>query len=297
MDPTVIGAGAALLSAASWAVGSILFKRIGERVSPFGMTLSKGVVSLVLLGTAVLFAGFGSLSAKELLLLCLSGVIGIAVADTLFFAALQDLGPKVLIVYFMMGQILTAFLAFIFLGETLSMEAIGAIVITLSGIALVLWTKIRAEEAAQARTGMRGILLGLLCMLAMSSSMIIAKPALKSASALVETFIRMAAGTAGMFLFGAATRRLGDWLEPLKDTRLLLFFIGSVCVVTFGGFWLSLVAVKYIKVATASTLGATEPLFVLPLAAFFLKERIYPLDIVGTLLAVAGIVLLCRNLT
>jgi drug/metabolite transporter (DMT)-like permease len=84
-------------------------------------------------------------------------------------------------------------------------------------------------------------------------------------------------------------------VEPLKDRKLLLFFIGSVCVVTFGGFWLSLVSIKYIKVATASTLGAAEPLFVLPLAAFFLKERIYRLDIVGTLLAVSGIIFLCRS--
>jgi len=41
-DVRLLGMSAALGSAASWAIGSILFKRIGETVTPFGMTLSKG---------------------------------------------------------------------------------------------------------------------------------------------------------------------------------------------------------------------------------------------------------------
>ncbi len=41
------GITAALVSAASWAVGSFLFKSLGEVFSPLAMTLSKGVFSLV----------------------------------------------------------------------------------------------------------------------------------------------------------------------------------------------------------------------------------------------------------
>jgi drug/metabolite transporter (DMT)-like permease len=66
----------------------------------------------------------------------------------------------------------------------------------------------------------------------------------------------------------------------------------SVAVVTFGGFWLSLVAIAHLDVAIANTLTATESLFVLPLAAFLLKERITPPVVLGSLVTVGGIVLI-----
>jgi len=42
----------------------------------------------------------------------------------------------------------------------------------------------------------------------------------------------------------------------------------------------------------ANTLNSTEPLFVLPLAVIFLKEKVTLLTIFGTLVATAGIAVL-----
>ena len=63
---------------------------------------------------------------------------------------------------------------------------------------------------------------------------------------------------------------------------------------TFGGFWLSLLALNHVPVATANTLNSLEPVFVLPLAAIFLKEKITLAQIVGTLAALAGVIVLCN---
>lgn len=290
----MIGISAALGSAASWAVGSILFKRIGETVTPFGMTLSKGIVSIFLLGAVLLFIGYDSISTSSVIMLCISGVLGITIGDTLFFAALRDLGPNTLIVFFMIGQIMTALLAVVFLGEIPPLKAWVGIVMTIIGIATVLWIKIMGEGGKGA-TGIRGIILGALFMISMSFSVIIAKPALASMSTIWATFIRMTAGTLGMLAFGMATRKVGEWLNPLRETKIILFFIASVCVVTFGGFWLSIVAIKYVDVAIANTVGATEPLFIIPLALIYLKERISALEILGTLLAVCGVILICTS--
>ena len=75
----LLGIAAALGSAASWAVGAILFKRLGEQMSSFGMTLAKGAVSVVLLGLAVWVMGFESMDSHTLMLMVLSGVVGITV--------------------------------------------------------------------------------------------------------------------------------------------------------------------------------------------------------------------------
>lgn len=292
MDLRAIGIVAALGSAASWALGSILFKRLGESISPLAMTLAKGSISVVLLGLVLVFTGYQQIAWEPFWLLIGSGLIGIALGDTFFFEALQDLSPHALILLLMLGQVFTAILAVLFLGETPTLTIWLGILAVVVGLGIVLSSQFSPEKQA---SRMRGILFGLLAMVAMSASTIVAKMGLESVSAIQATFIRMLAGTTGMLFFGIATRRIGRWAIPFKDTQLMSLFLVSVCVVTFGGFWLSLVAIKYVDVSIANTLNSTEPLFVLPLAAIFLKEKIVFKAVLGTAIATAGVVCLCAG--
>jgi drug/metabolite transporter (DMT)-like permease len=79
---------------------------------------------------------------------------------------------------------------------------------------------------------------------------------------------------------------------PFRDLRLLGLFVLSVGVVTFGGFWLGLVAFAYTPVAIASSLTATEPVFALILAAALLRERLTLRAVAGTAATALGVVLL-----
>jgi len=291
MNLAILGIGAALTSAASWALGSILFKKIGETVSPFGMTLSKGILGILLLGVAYAVNGFEFVSLNAAGMLFISGIIGIAIGDTLFFAALQDLGPKVQIIFFMMGQVMTAILGLLILREMpLLLQWIG-IIVTLLGAAAVLWKKIFSNSENK-KTGLRGVVFGLLAMFCFSISLIIAKHAMKDISALSAVFIRITAGTIGMLVYGLIKRKVRVWLNPFQDLKMASFFFVSVSIVTFGGFWLSLVALKFLDVAVASTLGATEPLFVLPLALIILKERITLTEFIGAVLTACGVIII-----
>jgi drug/metabolite transporter (DMT)-like permease len=286
-----VGIGAALGSAASWAAGSFLFKRIGDSVSPFGMTFVKGGIGVVFLIAVLSLVGSRTIETESLLYLGLSGILGIAVADTLFFAALQDLGPVALVVFFMMGQIVTALMALMWLGEMPSLRSWVGIGVTLAGVGAVLWPRL-GSNASLKRSGMRGVILGSISMLCMSASTVVAKPALESVSTIMATLVRMISGTVSILFFGLATNRLRQWLHPVRNMRLIARFVFSVAVVTFGGFWLSLVAIKYLDVAIAATLSATEPLFVIPLAFIFFHERISLLESFGAVCAFLGVMLL-----
>ncbi len=312
-------------SAASWAVGAILFKKLGESLSAFAMTLVKGAVSLVLMALVLLIVGWKIPDSRSVGLLAFSGVLGIALGDTFFFEALKELGPRVLVVLVLIGPVITIILAVLFLGETLKLITAVGILLVIIGIGLVLFSSLSGENMA---SRWRGIFFGLLSVLCMALSTIVAKvgfnamevkkapaasqaatatgtPATQAApksdtemaandpDTLEASFIRMGAGTVAMLLFGLGTKRLGNWVLPFKDIRLGIRFIAATCVVTFGGFWLSLVSIKYIDVTIANTLGSVEPLFMLPLAAIFLREKITLKAAFGTLVAVAGIVTIC----
>jgi drug/metabolite transporter (DMT)-like permease len=292
VDLRLVGMAAALGSAAAWAIGSILFKRLGEQLSPVAMTLAKGLASVLLLGLVMVFTGFTPWVGKTWLLLIASGIVGIAIGDTFFFAALRRLSPHTLVILLMSGQVLTALLAVLLLGESLTPLKWGGIALVVLGIGIVIW------EKSQDRSSWQGIVLGLLAVACMSGSILLAKLALNETATVQETIqataLRMAAGTIGIGLFGWYSRGLSRWTEPFRDRQLLRRFLLAVMVVTFGGFWLSLVAIRYVEVSIASTLNATEPLFILPLSALFLGERITRQALLGTAIAIAGIVPLCQ---
>lgn len=291
MDFRVIGIAAALGSAFSWAVGAILFKRLGEQISPLGLTLAKGSISAIFLAVILVLTQYEGVERKSLLLLILSGLLGISVGDTLFFAALQDLGAHALVVLSTLGEVLTILLAVFFLGERHNFTTWIGIIFVISGIAVVLQAKLTEE---QQRSSFRGIILGLLSVLSMSVSIIIAKEALASISAIQATFIRMVSGTLGIFFLGITTQQLGGWMVPLRDVKLVTHLLLSVCFITFGGFWLSLVSLKYVDVSIANTLNTTDPIFVLLLAAIFLHEKITLKAVIGTILTMGGIILLIK---
>lgn len=287
-----VGILAALGSSLAWASGAVLLKTVGDGISSPAMTLAKGAISLVLIGVVLAVAGPVPMGREALILLSLSGLLGIALSDTCFFEALKDLGPLPLVLLMLMGPVLTVVFAVLFLGERPSPAAWAGIVLVALGIGVVLTARLSGENRPAT---LRGIVFGTFSLLSMAASTVIAKKALADVSAMQATFVRMAAGTLGVFVLGGATGRLGAWVNPFADPRVAGRFFVAVLVVAFGGFWLSLLAIKSIDVSTANTLIATEPVFVLALAAIFLRERITGRSIAGTLVAVSGIVLLCLS--
>ena len=148
-DQHVIGVFAALASAASWAVGTILFKGIGTEFSASAMTLIKSLLSMVLLAIVLIFLGWTRIPVSSLVFLILSGLIGIAAGDTCFFAALQRLQVHQLIVLMMLAPALTLVMAILFLGEMPSRTAWLGIALVLTGVSLTLAADLRRGESSE----------------------------------------------------------------------------------------------------------------------------------------------------
>jgi len=292
IDSNTIGILAALGSAASWSIGAVLFKQLGESLSSFAMTLMKGAVSVLLLGLATLLVGgYANIGRDAYLYLILSGILGVALSDTFFFSALKEVSPQMLALLLTFGQVLTALLAVLLLGETLPLQGWMGIAIIVTGITIGMFQSFADKE----RSSLRGILFGLISILSMAVAAILTKKGLHDTSTLYATFIRMLAGTAGMLMVGITTRRLGGWVSPFRDWKLAWKFALSVFVITFGGFWLAIVAFKYTSVVVANSLIATEPIFVLPMTAIFLKEKVTLHAAAGACIATVGVIVLCTS--
>ncbi len=287
----------ALGAAAAWAAGSILFRRIGDDVSPMGMNLGKGLMGIVLLGIALAAAGTEPLDGRTALFLAASGLVGIALGDTFFFMALVRLDPRLTLLLGTIGQVLTVLMAMAFLGERPAAVAWAGIVLVLGGVTWVMAEQMEEDTAEQRSRRWSGVAWGLAAAVCMSVGIILAKVGVEEVSALEATLVRLAAGMAGLALYGAVRGQLRPWLAPFRSTALLRRIFVAVLVVVFGGFWLSILALKYIDASLATILLSTEPLFILPMVAVFLRERVTPRAVAGAVIASGGVVLIILGAT
>lgn len=280
---------AALLSAASWAFGTVVFDRIGRSVPYIGITFLKGAFSIVLMLILIVFAGgLQSISLKEFGYLAISGIVGIAIGDSLFFKSLQYLGAKTQVVFFLLGQIFTMLLSLLFLGELLSVAQYIGATILLFGVTVVIWRKQEDHPNKIA-----GIIYGLLSILCFSASSILVKIAIADVEVITASFYRMVFGTIVTLAFGLVSQNLSSWIAPLKQNRrLLTLFVLNVAVITYGGFLLSIVAIKYISVSLASVLSTTEPIFAIVLAYVINKEPVSKREILGAAITIAGLLII-----
>ncbi len=287
-----IGCLAALGSAAAWAYGSILFRELGSDVSPAGMTLSSSAIGILYMGLALLAVGLEPVSTRAFLLLGASGVLGLALGTILFFRALMCLGPKLMMILGLICPVLTIGLAVGLLNERPSAAAWAGSLITLAGLAVVLWKRPPSGQREKLAPGITCALLSALCT---AFSIILAKVGVAEVPALEASLIRHIWAAGALLLWGLAGGGLKGWLAPFREPRLakLLFF--ATFVIIFGGFWLSMVALKYVYASVATVLNMTEPLFILPLTALLLKEKISLRETAGALLAFSGVAVILLN--
>ena len=128
---------AALSVAFLWAVTSVVYSRLGKKIPPVLMNLSKGGIAIALIILTILVSGqqlFPNISTVPFLLLLLSGAVGIGVGDTAYFSALNRLGARRTLFLKTLGPPFAAIVSAIFLKEQLSYTAWIAILLTVLGI-------------------------------------------------------------------------------------------------------------------------------------------------------------------
>jgi len=292
MDPAqILGGSLALASAAMWAIASVFWARIGRVASPLGMNLGKGLVALAAL--LVAFAAmmrFPAASPTGWALLAVSGVIGIALGDTAYMAALVRLGPHRMLVLTSTVPLVASVFAVLFLDEQLTVWwALGA-ALSVGGVGAVVWDRLPA--GADAGSWRAGVLLGVLTVVLEATGIALSGAGVKglgSDGAFDATFIRLLAAVVVLGVWGLPGLRVAAWLRPFGAPRLFAGLIVASLLGTFLGIGLSMAALTFADVKVAAVCNATSPLFVLPIWAVVARERVSPRAIGGAVAAVAGV--------
>ncbi len=189
---------------------------------------------------------------------------------------------------------MAAFMAYFAFNEILSYSDILGMVVTLSGLFVVILDK-RNGDDKRYKISRKGILFGFLAAFGQASGLIFAKMALQEAEInfFMATFVRIFSSVLMLIPIMLVMKKMKNPVKLLLNDKkaFYLVLLGSVLGPYFG-ISLSFVAINYAHIGVASTLMSIVPIIILPVAHFVFKEKISKQAIVGAFLAVIGVAML-----
>ncbi|OGU60678.1 MAG: hypothetical protein A2X64_08110 [Ignavibacteria bacterium GWF2_33_9] len=291
----LIGEIAALSTALFWSFASIFFTYGVNKVGVFRINIDRLFFATIYLILTIFFLNLTfDLSIKQYTFLVLSSIVGLVLGDTFLFKAFSMIGPRITILIMSFVPPVSAVMAYYFLGEGLGPLAILGIIVTVSGISLVIFDK--DKETGEFRIkNKKGIIWAVLGLIGQASGLILAKVALleSEVNPLIASFVRIFSGWLLLVPIGIFLRRYSIFSFPYKSNLKVLTapMIGAV-LGPFLGITLSLVAINYAKIGIASTLMATTPILMLPISHFAMKEQLHWKAYAGAIVAVLGVAII-----
>ncbi|MBP1692638.1 MAG: putative rane protein [Chloroflexi bacterium] len=264
-------------------VGSIALNRLRLALAILLLVLTHILLRIPL----PLYAG-----PQRWLWLSLSGILGLAIGDAFLFQAFIWIGARLSMLLLALSPAMAGVLAWIFLGEILSIGQWAGIVLTLFGIGGVILDRngTSRQEASDRKHYLIGIIFGLGAAAGQALGQVTAKRGLYGDFSPVSgTLIRMLAAAVVIWGIAIFQRQAIKTMRLMIDRRQAAWWIiiGSI-LGPFLGVTFLLYAVQTTPVGIASTLSSLSPIVLLPVGYFFFKERFGWQSILGTLLALAG---------
>lgn len=291
----------ALLTALCWTASSAVFAVASRSAGPLAANqfrLLLAVPVLLLLAWMCSGAPWPDAADDRVVLLVLSGIVGLVIGDIGFFHALAVIGPRVSSVVMGTWPVMAVCIALL-LGEAPSLQVGAGVLLVVGGVTLVL---LRSREGtawnpgttrAQWAWGVAGALLGA-C--GQAGGVVLARAAMgpgddlpAGVDPLQATVVRLCAAAVGLQLVAFVRRQPFACRSVLQSRKVLSMALLGCLFGPVLGVTLSMAATRWAaSVATAASLMATTPIFMMPVARLAYGARIGLVGIGGTLLTVLG---------
>ncbi len=282
----------ALACALAWGAAVILFRKSGESVSPLSLNLFRVAVSSVLFVATLLFSGiplFGVAPWEDYAILVVSGVIAIALSDTLFHMSLNRVGAGINAIIDVLYSCFILFFAYIMLGETLRPIQLVGMGLVIGGILVT--TQVQPPPGVPRRTLVAGILLGVGAMASLGFGIILAKPVLETSGVIWATAVRQLGSLLVLLPVAAIHPQRKKLFRVFRPDPSWKFSLPGTVMGSYVALILWIGGMKYIPAGKAAILNQTSTIYILLFASIFLKEAFTLRKAMASVLAVAGVLL------
>ena len=293
---THLGELAALVTAVCWTFTSLSFESAGKKVGSMSVNIIRLVMAIGLLGTLQYFR-FGyffpeGADAYQWFWLSVSGLVGFVIGDLLLFQAFVVVGARISMLVMSLSPPLAAFFGWLLLGEQLTAAHILGMIVTMSGISLVILGKPTNGKRIEVKYPIKGVLLAFGGATGQGLGLVLSKLGMGDYDPASATMIRVIAGTIGFAILFIFT---GHWPRVIKA----LSYGAAMVRISIGAFFgpflgvsFSLLAIKYTTTGVASTIMSIVPVLIIPPAILIFKEKVSLKEVAGAVLAVLGVIVL-----
>ncbi|MBT8386012.1 MAG: DMT family transporter [Ignavibacteria bacterium] len=290
-----LGELSALITAFLWSGTSFAFTDAAKRIGSLQLNVNRIILATLFLFFIILFTNLNyTLSAEQIYYLSISGFVGLVLGDSFLFKSFQLIGARLGMLIMALVPAFSSILALVFLDEHLSLISVTGMIITLSGISVVILERNKSAESIF-KTNKLGILYGVLGALGQASGLVLAKFAFEAGSinGFVATFVRLLSAVVIIFPLALLFRRYKNPIRVYsKDTKALWATLVGTILGPVLGITGSLIAIANAQIGIASTLMSTMPIIMLPIVRYYYKEKLGWRAIVGGLIAVVGVAIL-----
>lgn len=321
---------AGLATSALWVVSSLAFAAAGRRMGATRLNLLRSLLAAALL---LVLHGFlkgnpwPTIGADRTWYLAISGLLGLAIGDQFLFAGYVLVGARTTTLLMTLAPTVAASLSWIVFGQTMSLQAIVGMIITLLGVLWVAAERPHATSSITPAQQMKGVWFGAGAALCQGVGMVLASNGLRGdIDAISAQTVRMSAGAVGIIVIAFVVSRMNQAARNVAQTKnarsssdisvdaqsltaskiiplhvkradaphskaIIAMVIGTFTGPILG-VWCSLYALQKLEVGIATTLMSLVPVMILPVTR--ITEGRWPSAraILGALIAVAGVAVL-----
>lgn len=233
------------------------------------------------------------LDRRQLLVMVVLGIFGVALLQSTYAAAVQLLPVGIALLLEYLAVLMVAVIAFFFLKEKVRARLWAAIAFVLLGLALV-------AEVWSSRLDPLGVTLALVAAASLTIYFLVGERQVQATSPLAVAFWTMtAASVFWAFLSGWWTLEPSDFLTVSSlgggldavEVPLWVPLAWNVLLGSFAPFYLSFLALRHLSATAAGVVAASEVIFAFLVAWLWLGEELGLVQLVGAGVVLAGIVL------
>lgn len=284
----------ALTAALCWAGSSTILKSLTTKIDTLSLNTLRLCATSLLLFVVILLSGRGTEFANTplmpLVYLIISGVIGLAIGDTIFIKSLSYLNvSQVFPIALSSNTVFTVLLAVLLLGESFTwITGLGTFLVLL---AVYLLTSTRMTNSTPGRTRGKGIILALIAGATWAIAVVTLKLGALDINPLVAAAIKLPSAAIVLLPFALSQRGSGALQLRKYSSRNLALTLTSGPLDYGVGMVFFITAIQLIGAGRAVVLSSASPLFLLPFSVFVLKERLTRLTLIGIFVSITGIYL------
>lgn len=291
--------------AVSWTITALFAEVASKRLGALQLNVIRMLLSLVMLGgTLWWFTGsFFPLhaDASTWFWLSLSGFVGYLLGDYCLFNSYILIGSRFGQLFMTLAPPTAAITAWMVLDETLSLQALLGMIVTLTGISISILNK-GSSHKLSLKLPFKGVLFGIGAGIGQGVGLVLSKVGMNHYEASIplecesvmdmlpfaSTFMRAVTGAIGFLLVMMLQKQLFTLKRTVGDGKGMGAAIGATITGPFIGVAFSLMAVQYTEAGVASTLMALTPVLILWPSHFFFGQQITFKEIIGACISVFG---------